>query len=114
MGFSARSKPRVEFHEGLVPTEGGRQCSGVQRAAQAPPSTSDTALPLVLSAVVIEWSETSERGGLLATDASELWHPNDDSKRGTLSDARDTEHEIKTAGEVGMNTQLRDDPQYLD
>jgi hypothetical protein len=67
----------------------------------------------VRSAVVVEWSQTSERRGLLEADAADLWHPNDQSERSPLSDARNTLHEIKTSGEVDMLAQLRDDPQKL-
>src|SRR5580700_5284695 len=68
----------------------------------------------MLSAVVIEGRKAGQGRGLLATDAAELRHADDEGDCGTLADAGNAEHEIEAAGEVVMGAQRSDDPFQLD
>src|SRR5580700_602759 len=54
----------------------------------------------MLSAVVVEGREAGQRRGLLATDAAELRHADDEGDCGALADAGNAQHEIEAAGEV--------------
>ena len=54
----------------------------------------DVALAFVLATVVIKGSKTGERGSLLAVDAPELRHPNNESERSPLADTGNAEDEI--------------------
>ena len=105
MGFSACGEASVELDQGLVPAEGGRQRCGEEGAAQASPAAGDMPLTFVLSAVVVEGSEPCERCRLLAADAAEFGHADDDGERGALADAGNAEHEIEPAGEIVMGAQ---------
>ena len=57
-------------------------------------------LAFVLSAVVVEWSQTGEGCGLLAADMSEFGHADDERKRGALADAWNAQHQLEPLGEI--------------
>jgi hypothetical protein len=56
VSFAARREAGIERDQRLIPTEGGRQRGGEQRAAQAPASSGDVALAFVLPAIIVERS----------------------------------------------------------
>jgi hypothetical protein len=54
----------------------------------------DLTLSLVLPTIVVEWSQTGQRRGLLAADAAELGHADDERRCGALADTSDAQHQI--------------------
>src|SRR3974390_2548617 len=113
VGFTAGGETGVELDQGFVPSEGGRERSCEQRSTQASPSTGDVALTFVLTAVVIERSETGKRGGFLTANAPEFRHPDDECEPSALADARNAADEIEAAGEILVDTQYLDDTSHL-
>ena len=63
--------------------------------------------------VVIEGSEASQGGGLLAADPAKLRHANDERQCGAFADAGNAEHQIEAIGEVAMEAQLADDTPHF-
>ena len=106
MGFAARGEAGVERDQRLVPAEGGWQRGGEQGTAQACASAGDVTLAFVLSAVVVEGCEAGQGGGLLAADAAELGHADDERQRGALADAGNAAHEIEAMPEIVISPQL--------
>jgi hypothetical protein len=78
--------------------------------AQAAATAGDAALSLVCSAVVVERGKPREGCGLLAADASDLRHADDDGNGRALSNAGNAADKIQPAGEIVMSTQRLDDP----
>ena len=66
VGFAACGETLVEFDQSLVPTEGGRQRRGEQRAAQASASAGDVALTFQYSQSGVCFS--TDRKGLRLLD----------------------------------------------
>lgn len=54
MGFAARDEPAIECLERRVPAEGGRQCCGVERAAQPAAASGNMSFALPASALLDE------------------------------------------------------------
>ena len=113
MSLSARGQPAVEGDESLVPAEGRRQGGGKERAAQPAAAAGDVALAFMGSAVVVEGGKAGESGGLLAGDAAEFGHADDDRQRGALADAGNAADEIEAARQIVMGAQRRDDARQL-
>ena len=113
MRLSSCGESSIEVDQHLVPAERGRQRCGVEGAAQASPSTGDMPLAFVLSAVIVEGSEPCQRCRLLAADAAEFGHSDNNGERGAFADAGHAEHEIEPAGEIVMIAQPSDDPEQF-
>lgn len=111
--FSGAGKAGVKSHQRLVPTKGCWQGGSVEGAAQSRASADDVALPLVLSAVVVERCEAGQRGGLLAADASEFRHADDEGDRGPLADTGDAKDEIEAQSEIIVDAQPLGDAPLL-
>jgi hypothetical protein len=73
----------------------------------------DLTLSLVLPTIVVEWSQTSQRRGLLAADAAELGHADDERQCSALADTRDAQHQIKPLGKIIVGTQALGYVTYL-
>jgi hypothetical protein len=65
----------------------------------------DLTLSLVLPTIVVEWSQTGQRRGLLAANAAELGHADDERQYSALGDTRDAQHQIKPLGNIIVGTQ---------
>jgi len=70
-------------------------------------------LALVLAAVVVERGEAGEGGGLLAADAAELGHADEEGEGGALADAGHAEDELAAAGQIGMGRDRRCEAAHL-
>src|SRR5215475_4172589 len=106
VGFACGREAAIEADQGLVPTEGGRECGGIKGTPKASSAAGNMALASVFSAVVIERGKPCQRGGLLSADAAELGHPDDQGQRGAFTNARNTHDEIKSNSQVGVSAQL--------
>ena len=82
MGFSAAGEAGVEGDQRRVPAEGGGQGGGEQGAPQPPASAGDVALTPAFSAVVVEWRQAGQGGGLLAAEVPQLRHADDEGDGG--------------------------------
>src|SRR5262245_47034053 len=71
------------------------------------------AFAFVLATVVVEGRKSGEGSDLLAADAAELRHPDDERHGRPLADARNAEDEIEAAGEVIVIAQGLDDAPLL-
>src|SRR4051812_2907205 len=109
MGFSCSRQALIERDERLVPAEGGREGSGEQGVPQASPAACNVALSLMLSAIIVEGSQTGQRCGFLATDTAEFGHADQDRQGGTLADPGDAEHEIQSGSQIVVSAQLSGD-----
>ncbi len=113
MSLAVGDKARIEGDQGVVPSEGRRERCGEQRPAQAVAAAGDVALPSVLSAVIVEGRKTGQRGGLLAADAAEFGHADDERQRGAFADAGNAQHQIKPLSQIAVGTQTLGNVTYL-
>lgn len=105
MSFTDRRQASVERDECFVPAEGRRKRRREQGAAQAATAAGDVALSPILPTVVIEGSQPGKRCGFFTADLSKLWHPDDEGKRRTFTNAGNAEHQIKPLGQVIIGSQ---------
>jgi hypothetical protein len=106
--FTIVAQSFVEVGELGVPFDGGLG-AGEERGSGSCPATLDMAFALEPSRLSYEGCNAQEACGLLAAEASELWHADDDGDGGAHANAVDTLHEIKIAREVSMMTDRRFD-----
>ncbi len=105
MGLSSIGQAFVEGDQLGVPAECSRQGGGIDAFAQTISAACDMPFALAITAVVNKRRQACERCGLLARQSAELWHPDDESKRGARADPVDGADECKAPGEIFMGTQ---------
>src|SRR6266403_718939 len=110
MRLSSLGEAFVEGDQLSVPAERGRQSGRVNAFAQSVSAAGDMTFALAIAAVMNERRQAGERGGLLARQATEFRHPDDEGERGTRSDPMDGTEEVEPPGEIFMGAQGRDQP----
>ena len=113
MSFPTRFEAGVERNQRPVPTVGGREGCGEQRAAQAASTTGNAPLSLALSAVVVEGSKTGKRCSFFAANLPKFGHADQKRQRRAFANAGNAEHQIKPLGKIVVGPKALGNVAYL-
>lgn len=100
MGFAGCGEALIDGDELRVPMECGRQSRGIEACSQSLATTIDMAHADMIAAVVVIWGKAGKGGGLLAGDAADLGHANEDGESGPQSDAGNAVDQVEASGEI--------------